>query len=117
MPQYPLNISEERAASLYGIEVQFAAPPVGAPVVSPATFSLALPATNGQAVGTVTATNSPTAWAIVSGGAGDFAIDNSGNLTVTPLGAANLVPGDRNMEISATNTGGTGQNIITVNMA
>jgi hypothetical protein len=116
MPQHPLVISEERAAKLYGIEVQFPTGPAGAPVVNPATFQLDLPAAADQVVGTVTATNSPTSFGIVSGGAGEFAIDNTGVLTVTALGSIQLGPGDRDITISATNASGTGQNVIVVEM-
>jgi len=116
MPQYPLVVSASRARSFYGIEVIGTPPIEGAPVVDPDTFELALPAVSGAAVGTATATNTPTSWAISAGGNSDFAISSGGAITVTTLGATRLVPGTRNLTISATNSTGTGSNIIEVNM-
>lgn len=68
----------------------------------------------GQVVATLTATNSPTAWAIV-GGLGYFAIDSSGRLTITGTGADNIVPTDDGalytVVVNATNTVGTSANV------
>jgi len=56
------------------------------PVVTPASFTI-IDALNAP-IGTVTATNAPTSFAIVSGNAaGYFAIDNSGNLSTTAIAA------------------------------
>src|SRR5271170_5823241 len=101
MPQYPQIVSAARAKKFYGIEVISTPPVEGAPVVDPAIFQLTLPTTNGHTVGTVTATNTPTSWAIASGSAGHFAISSGGVITVTAQGAANLVPADRDLTISA----------------
>jgi hypothetical protein len=73
------------------------------PVVSPGNFSLNLPVTAGEAVGTMTATNSPTAWSIVAGNSGGFyAIDNSGNITITSAGASGLGAGTSILTVQAT---------------
>lgn len=114
MPQYPKYVTVEQAAQRYGIVVDFPAPPVGAPVIDPMVFQLALPATANQIVGTCLATNSPTAWAIVSGGALDFAITNAGVLSVTALGASRLVPETRYIGVTATNAAGSSMQTITV---
>jgi hypothetical protein len=96
-----------------GLETSAGAPPVGPvlpaiPVVSPATFNLTLPLTANQPVGTVTASNSPTAFAITTGNAsGYFAISNAGALTVTAAGAAGIAAGTSTLGVTATNAGGT----------
>ena len=60
-----------------------------APVVTPAgPFNVTLPAGNGTAITTMTASNSPTSWAIASGnGAGYFMIANSGQLLTSATGS------------------------------
>jgi hypothetical protein len=92
------------------------------PVVSAATLYTYSPATSTQAVGTVTATNSPTSWAITGGNsAGDFAISSGGAITVTSQGQTDLTGATAavayTLTVTATNASGTstGQSIpITV---
>ena len=92
------------------------------PVVTAATFYTYSPATSTQAVGTVTATNSPTSWNITAGNsAGDFAISSGGAITVTSQGQTDLTGGtiavSFTLTVTATNSSGTssGQSIpITV---
>ena len=107
-----------------GLETSAGAPPVGPvlaaiPVVGPATFNLTLPLTTNQPVGTVTASNSPTAFAITTGNpAGYYAISNAGALTVTAAGAAGIPAGTASLGVTATNAGGTSPAAtITVNVA
>ena len=107
-----------------GLETSAAAVPVGpvlaaVPVVSPATFNLTLPLTANQAVGTVAASNGPTAFAITTGNAsGYYAISNAGALTVTAAGAAGIAAGTASLGVTATNAGGTSPAAtITVNVA
>lgn len=86
-----------------------------APVVTPVNFSLSLPATAGQIVGTVTATGSPTSWAITAGNAsGYFAISNAGIITVTSAGASGLTAGSYSLTVQATNASGSGTATIGV---
>jgi hypothetical protein len=107
-----------------GLETSAGAAPVGPvlaalPVVSPATFNLTLPLTANQPVGTVAASNSPTAFAITTGnGSGYYAISNAGALTVTAAGAAGIAAGTASLGVTATNAGGTSPAAtITVNVA
>jgi hypothetical protein len=77
------------------------------PVVNPASFT----ANNGLNVfiGTVTATNSPTSFAIVSGNpSGFFSIDSSGNLSTTGIAAPN---GVYSLGVTATNIAGTSPSV------
>ena len=115
MPNYPLNITNARAAKSYGIVVDFPAPPAGVPVIDPMIFPLVLPAATNQTVGTCLATNTPTAWGI-SGGNLDFAISNTGVLTVTAFGASRLTPGVRYLDVTASNAAGSSMQTITVEM-
>lgn len=65
--------------------------PSAVPVVTASTFYSYSPASTSQAVGTVSATNSPTGFAITGGNsAGDFAISSSGAITVTAQGQTDL---------------------------
>jgi hypothetical protein len=112
------------ASDTNGLETSAAAAPVGpvlaaVPVVSPATFNLTLPLTANQAVGTVAASNSPTAFAITTGNpSGYYAISNAGALTVTAAGAAGIAAGTASLGVTATNAGGTSPAAtITVNVA
>ena len=85
------------AQARFGNGTPFVQPVAPIPVISNATASLRLPVTNGEAVNTMTATYSPISWAVTSCSAsctGYFAIDNSGNVTVTPTGARNLCSGN-----------------------
>jgi hypothetical protein len=61
----------------------------GNPIVNATTFTISSPATDGQAVGTATASNSPTSWSI-SGCSNYLSINSSGNITVNATGAANI---------------------------
>ena len=78
-----------------------------APVVTPAgPFNITLPASNGALVATMSASNSPTSWAIASGnGGGFFMIANTGQLLTSATGS-NMTAGTYNLGITATNAGG-----------
>ena len=80
-----------------------------APVVTPATFNETLPFTNGEVIGTVSATGSPTSFAIVSGNApGNFAISSAGVVTATANAVTNLTTnGSTTLGVTATNGVGT----------
>jgi len=88
------------------------------PVVTPASFSVTTPSTAGFVVGTVQATNAPTAWAITAGDPGApnnfFAIDSNGQITVTAAGAVNMGSGTANLTVRATNAGGNGTATVTI---
>jgi hypothetical protein len=91
-------------------------PPVP-PVVTTGNFSISLPLTNGQTVGTMVASGSPTGWVITScnaGCAGYFAISSSGVITVTPTGASGAVAGTYVIGVQATNAGGNGTGVADV---
>lgn len=84
----------------------------GAPVVSAGSFNPSTPATNGQTVGSVVATNSPTSFAITAGDpSGDFAISNVGTITFTAQGATDFAGGSpkqtASLTVTATNGAGT----------
>jgi hypothetical protein len=81
-------------------------PPV--PVVTPGqSFNYALPGTPLMFVGTVVASNTPTAFAIVSGnGGGFFTIGVAGILNLSATGAG-LTAGTYTLGVTATNAGGT----------
>lgn len=89
-----------------------------APVVTVQTLSTFSPASSSQAVGTLAASGSPTSWAIssCSGCAGFFAIDNSGDVTITPTGAASLTANNtsalvtNNLVVTASNGAGASNN-------
>jgi hypothetical protein len=117
MPQYPANVSVRFGKSFYGVNVIPGVPVAGAPVGNSATFTIVLPTTNGTAVGTVTASNSPTSFTIASGGAGLYAISSGGAITVTALGATNINPGTDYLLINCVNASGTGQVMITIEAA
>lgn len=77
---------------------------MAAPVVTAGNFSIVLPLITGQAVGTMVATNSPTAWSFTAGNVGGFyAINNSGAITVTAAGAAGLTVGSEVLTVQACN--------------
>ena len=67
------------------------------------------PATNGQVIGTVAATQNPTSFALVScsGCTGYFAISNAGVVTVTPTGAAGITGIAYTQFVTASNATGT----------
>jgi hypothetical protein len=88
-----------------------AAPPLTVPVVTNGSFSLNVPASAGQVVGTMTATQSPTAWAIMAGNtAGYFSISNAGVITTT----AAVVAGSYSLTVSATNAAGSGSGTASI---
>ena len=98
----------------------YVAPSGSAPIVTNATFNPSTPASSGGAVGTVSATNTPTSWSITAGNsAGDFAISNSGVITFTATGqtdwagAVNLKTAT--LTVQATNASGSGSGIVDVN--
>ncbi|MDE2096640.1 MAG: hypothetical protein KGL39_05280 [Patescibacteria group bacterium] len=87
-----------------------------APVVTTTTLSSTQPAINGQAVGTVVATQSPTSWSITScsGCSGYFAVSNAGAVTVTATGASNIVAATYNPVFQATNSYGSGSGTVAI---
>ena len=90
------------------------------PVVTNNSASLTLPVTNGEAVNTMSATNSPTSWSITACSptcTGYFAIDNSGNVTVTATGVTNIVAATYTITAQATNGGGSGSGSDTVTVS
>jgi hypothetical protein len=90
-----------------------AAPPLQAPVVSNGSFSLVVPASAGP-VGTMSATNNPTSWAITAGNAaGYFSINSSGVISTT----AAVVAGSYSLTVSATNAAGSGSGTVSINAA
>ena len=90
------------------------------PVVTDVTFAPSTPASDGGAVGTVSATNSPTSWSITAGDpSGDFSIDGSGNIFFTSRGetdydGSNSVK-SATLTVSATNAFGTGNGTTAIN--
>lgn len=86
-----------------------APPPV--PVMNPASFSTTTPYDLGALIGTVTASNNPTSFAITSGNASNyFTLDNSGNLRTS---ATIPVPqASYNIGIAASNAGGQGPSML-----
>jgi hypothetical protein len=93
-------------------------PVVIPPAVNSNTFSLDTGATlpTGFVVGTMTATNNPTSW-LITAGAGYFAIDNSGVITLTAAGAINLAnqTGTAILTVQASNSGGSGSGMAWIN--
>lgn len=79
-----------------------------APVVTNAFFTNAMPMNVGEVIGTMTATNSPTAWAITAGNAsGYYAINNSGVVSVTSAGSAGIIVGSYSLTVKASNSFGS----------
>jgi hypothetical protein len=77
------------------------------PVVNPANFDITLPAGNLQTVGTVTATNGGSSFAITGGNAlGYFAISGAGVLLTSATGA-NMTGGVYALMVTCRNAGGT----------
>lgn len=68
----------------------------------------------GQFVGTITTSGTPTSFSIV-GGSGYFAVNDSGDITVTSTGHTNIAPtragATYNLVVNATNLGGTSDNV------
>jgi hypothetical protein len=90
-----------------------------APIANSARFYTHSPAKSSQVVGTVTATNNPTRFAITAGNsAGDFAIDNYGNIIVTAQGQTDLNGSlsivDFALTVTASSGSGSSNILITV---
>lgn len=87
----------------------------GTPVVSSQTIVLSVPLANNGAVGTASATNSPTSWTLVSSTCATcYQISNSGVITGA-ANAANVVTENDTLVVTATNSNGTSaQQPITV---
>lgn len=82
-------------------------PPPGVPVVTPASFTVPPNPTLNQSIGTVSATNSPTSFAIVAGDpTGKFAITAAGNLRTAATGTPPAA-GNYSLSVTATNATGT----------
>ncbi len=79
------------------------------PVAVAAAFSLNhVGLVNGQLVGTMTAYSGPIAWSITAGnGSGFYAIDNSGNITVTSAGVSGITAGTANLTCLPANSNAT----------
>src|SRR5665213_569534 len=114
MPQTTQYVSAAYAKKFYGITVIPAPPTAGAPVVNTQTMQNLLPITLNETVGTVTASNTPTSWAIASGGGGSYVISNAGVITCTAAGVTNINARTDYLLISAINASGTGQAVITI---
>lgn len=84
------------------------------PVVTNGSFSITLPVTSGQTVGTMTATNSPTSWTISGTGSANFNISSTGVITVSATGASSLTAGTYTLTVNATNAYGTGGGTATI---
>ncbi len=95
------------------------APPPGSPVVTPASFTVALPLVNDELIATLAVSNPPiTGMAIVSGDSGNPTLNPSGYFNIWPtslhlrlsdVGGAVLPPaGTYTLMINATNAAGTG---------
>lgn len=96
------------------IPVPPASPVAGPPVIigSPFSFSVALPVTIGESVGSqLTATNSPTSWSVTSNPGNCFAITNAGQLYVTTV---DVIPQSYGLTVQATNAAGSGSASVTV---
>jgi hypothetical protein len=84
------------------------------PIIIPGNFNLTLPVAGGDGVGTMTATDNPVSWSIIAGDPGGYyAIDNSGNITVTSAGAIGIIAGKTVLTLQALGavTGNTGQSM------
>jgi hypothetical protein len=89
------------------------APPLQAPVVNNGSFGVIVPASAG-AVGTMSASNNPTSWAITAGNsAGYFSINSAGVISTT----AAIVAGNYSLTVSATNAAGSGTGTASINAA
>lgn len=81
--------------------------PPGIPVVSPASFTVAANPTLDEFVGTISATNSPTSFAITAGDPNqNFAVYSTGNLRTAATGTPPAA-GNYSLSITATNAAGT----------
>jgi hypothetical protein len=87
-----------------------AAPPLQAPVVSNGSFNLTVPASAGP-VGTMSASNSPTSWAITAGNAAGYFSINAAGIVST---SAAIVAGSYSLTVSATNAAGSGTGSATI---
>jgi hypothetical protein len=101
-------------SSNYFRDVVFVAGALTAPVVTAGNFNVSLPATSGQVVGTMTATQAPTSWAITAGnGAGYLSISNAGVITTTSA----IVAGSYSLTCRATNAAGNGTGAASITAA
>ena len=90
--------------------------PQTAPTITPETFTIYQDASIGTLIGSVIATPYATSFSIYSGDIDNlFTIDNSGNITVYAALDTNSTS-SYDLNISATNTYGTGSDIITINL-
>lgn len=107
-------------AAFAGFAVNGPAPSGSAPVVTNANFTVSTPVSNGGAVGTPSATGSPTSWSITAGnGAGDFAVNSStGAITFTATGqtdwAGAVNQKTATLTVQATNGSGSGSGTVDV---
>jgi hypothetical protein len=91
-----------------------------APILANTAFNPSAPASIGDEIGRVRATNSPTRWAITAGNPkGDFAIDSRGVITFTSQGAADyngsVLKKSATLTVQATNASGSGSGIVRIN--
>jgi hypothetical protein len=94
-------------------------PAPGSPVVTNASifFNTAGVLQSGQTIGTASATNTPTSWALTSG-TSNFSISNVGAITLTTSGTAldNTSSGTQTLNVTASNALGSGTGVITINL-
>jgi hypothetical protein len=93
--------------------------PAQLPAVSGSPFTVVLPLTTNQTIGTMTATNPPiNSWSIIAGDpSGNFAISNAGVVSVTAAGAAAITTAQSiNLTIKAINIVGSGTGTCTINV-
>lgn len=92
------------------VQVQSAAVPV---ITLPTNMGVTLPATANEVVQQLSATNSPTSWAITAGnGSGFFAISSGGLLSVASSYTTGLAVGSYSLTITATNSNGTSSAVV-----
>lgn len=79
------------------------------PVITAQSLYTYSPASTSQAVGTLSASGSPTSWSITGGNsAGNFAISNAGAITITSTGQSNLTGSTLESDFSLTVTASNG---------
>lgn len=90
----------------------------GVPVVTGTTASISIPITNGENVGSpISATNSPTSWAITSNPGNYFAITSGGQIFASTYffnTTSDIPPGSYALTVKATNASGSGSATVTV---
>lgn len=91
----------------------FNTPAASIPAVTAALFQALMPLSNGQAVGTMVATNNPTSWALSGTGAPDFAISALGLITIAN---ASVITAQQQFSLTATgtNTAGSGSALVSI---